>query len=379
MSTATDPAGHWRPTTVEVDIAAFLRNVDAVREMLPPGSRLIAVLKADGYGHGAVPLARACSKHHVAMIAVASMEEAMALHEAAVDIPILVLGPLGNDEIALAAEYEIVIGVTGPEMLEAVAGVAKRRRRPVRIHLKLDSGMGRMGLVESDLARAVEILAHAPFVQLDAIYSQYSTASDPGNPHTASQVTRFREMVDKLRGSGIEAPLEHMANSAATMRSLVDPGSFVRVGMALFGGESLDRGRSALEPVMRWTTRIARLKSLPTGSPVGFGATFVTGRESRIATLPVGYADGYPFRLSGNADVLVRGRRAPIVGRISMDLITVDVTGIDDVALEDDVVLVGRQGNQIITVEELAERAGTLSYEVLCSVGRRVPRTYVGG
>jgi len=379
MSTATDSAFHWRPTAVEVDIAAFLRNVDAVRAMLPTGSRLIAVLKADAYGHGAIPLARACSKHHVAMIAVSLLEEALALHEAAVDLPILVLGPLANDQIALAAEFEIVIGVTGPEMLETVAEVAKRRRRPVRIHLKLDSGMGRMGLVEVDLGRAVEILAHSPFVQLDAIYSHYSTAADPDHPHSARQATRFREMVERLRDAGIGAPLEHMANSAATVRSLVDPGSFVRAGMLLFGAEPLDRGRNALQPVMLWTTSIAAVKTPPPGSPIGYGATFVTARESRIATIPVGYADGYPFRLSGNADVLIRGRRAPIVGRVSMDLVTVDVTDVDDAALGDEVVLLGRQGNLVITVDELAERSGTLSYEVLCGAGYRVHRTYVGG
>lgn len=379
MFTAAESEIHSRPAKVEVDIAAFLRNVDTVRAMLPAGSRLIAVLKADGYGHGAVPLARACTKHHVAMIAVSLLEEAMALHEAAVDIPILLLGPLGRDELALAAEYELVIGVTGPEMLESVAEIATRRRRPLRIHLKLDSGMGRMGLIESDLPRAAEILAHAPFVQLDAIYSNHATAADPGHPHSARQVTRFREMIEKLRDAGVSAPLEHMANSAATVRGLVDPGSFVRVGMLLFGGEPLDGGTSALEPVMRWTTRIARLKTLPAGSSVGFGATFVTGRESRIATIPVGYADGYPFRLSGNADVLIRGRRAPVVGRVSMDLVTLDVTDIDGVALDDEVVLLGSQGDQRITVEELAERSGTIAYELLCSVGRRIPRTYLGG
>ena len=379
MSTAADLESHWRPTVVEVDIAAFMRNVDAVRAMLPPGSRLIAVLKADGYGHGAVPLARACSRHHVAMIAVSLLEEAMSLHEAAVDIPILVLGPLTPDQIELAAEYEMALGITGPDALEAVADVATRRRRPVRVHLKLDSGMGRMGLVEDDLARAAETLAHAPFVQLDALYSHFSTASDPHHPHTAQQMVRFGRMQEHLRDLGIHAPLDHMANSAATLRSIVTPGSFVRVGMLLFGGEPLDGERSGLEPVMRWTTRIARLKTLQSGSPVGYGATWITARESRIATIPVGYADGYPYLLSNNADVLVRGRRAPIVGRVSMDLVTVDVTDVDGVDLRDEVVLLGRQGDEIITAEELASRSGTVSYEILCGVGHRVPRTYVGG
>ncbi|MCM2316134.1 MAG: alanine racemase [Thermoanaerobaculia bacterium] len=379
MSTAPDPEIHWRPTVVEVDVAAFMRNVDTVRGMLPPGSRLIAVLKADGYGHGAVQLARACSRHHVAMIAVSLLEEAMKLHEAAVDIPILVLGPLTAHQIELAAEYEMVLGITGPEMLDAVAAVATRRRRPVRVHLKLDSGMGRMGLVESDLAEAATILTHAPFVQLDALYSHFSTASEPHSAHTSLQIERFRQMAERLRDLGVHAPLDHMANSAATLRAIVNPGDFVRVGMLLFGGEPIDGTRSGLEPVMRWTTRIARLKTMPPGSPIGYGATWTTPRDSCIATIPVGYADGYPYLLSNNADVLIRGRRAPIVGRVSMDLVTVDVTDIDGVALGDEVVLLGRQGDEIVTAEELAGRSGTISYEILCGVGHRVPRTYIGG
>jgi alanine racemase len=186
-------------------------------------------------------------------------------------------------------------------------------------------------------------------------------------------------MQERLRDLGIHAPLDHMANSAATLRSIVTPGSFVRVGMLLFGGEPLDGATSGLEPVMRWTTRIARLKTLQPGSPVGYGATWTTARASRIATIPVGYADGYPYLLSNNADVLVRGRRAPIVGRVSMDLVTVDVTDVEGVDLRDEVVLLGRQGDEIITAEELASRSGTISYEILCGVGHRVPRTYVGG
>jgi alanine racemase len=376
---AVEPRRLEPPTKVEIDIAAFLRNVEAARAMLPPGSRLIAVLKADGYGHGAVPLARACSRHHVAMIAVSRLEEAMALHEAAIDIPILVLGPMTDYQIELAVEYELVMGVTGPEMLRTVAELATRRQRPVRIHLELDSGMGRTGLVDADLDGTTEILAHAPYLQLDALYTQFSTASDPRHPHTAAQIEHYRRMVERLGAAGVRAPFDHLANSAATVRSLVDPGSFVRVGLLLFGGESLEQGRSALEPVMRWTTRIARLKALPPGSHVGFGATWTATNDTLVATIPVGYADGYPFRLSGNADVLVRGRRAPVVGRVSMDLATVDVTGIPGVELGDEVVLLGRQGDELITAEELAGRAGTLAYDILCAAGHRVPRTYVGG
>ena len=365
-------------TRVEIDVAAFLRNVDAVRGMLPAGSRLIAMLGANAYGHGAVALARACTRHHVAMVAVSRLDEALALHQAAVDTPILVLGPMTAEEIELAAEYEIVIGVTGPEMLEEVAAVAKRGRRPVRIHLELDSGTGRLGLVETELAAAAELLAHAPFVQLDAFYSGYSTSGDVSSAHASFQTARFRDMVERLRAVGVTAPLEHMADSAATARSMVDPGSFARVGLLLFGGEPLAQGSCALEPVMRWSTRILRLKSLPPGSPVGDGAAFLTTRESRIATIPVGHADGYPFRLSGNADVLVRGRRAPVVGRISMNLASIDVTDVEDASFHDEVVLLGRQGDETITADELARQAGTVAHEIFCGAGRRTPRAYTG-
>ncbi len=367
-----------RPTVVEVDVAAFQRNVDAARALLPSGSRLIAVLKADAYGHGSVPLARACSRHHVAMIAVSLLEEAMELHNAAIDIPILVLGPLTQAQIEMAAEFEFVIGITGPEMVDEVVRISTRMRRPVRVHLKLDSGMGRMGLVQGDLEAAAMELVHAPYVQLDAIYSHFATASDPDHTHGATQRARFDEMVEYLETKGVHAPLHHLANSAATVSSLVRPGDFVRVGMLLFGGEPLDKGSSRLEPIMKWATRIARLKSLPPDSPIGYGATFRTKRESRIATIPVGYADGYPLCLSNHADVLVCGRRAPLVGRVSMDLVTIDVTNIPDAELGSEVVLLGRQGDELITAEELAVHCGSIGYEIFCRVGVRVPRVYVG-
>jgi alanine racemase len=183
-------------------------------------------------------------------------------------------------------------------------------------------------------------------------------------------------MVETLRTLGVEAPLHHTANSAATMRGLIEPGGFVRVGIALYGGEAMDAGTTKLEPVMRWRTEIARLKTLPLGHAVGYGTTFWTPRETRLATLPVGYADGYDRLLSNNAEVLVRGRRAPIVGRVSMDLVTVDVTDVAGVAVGDEVVLLGAQGGDRITAEELAEKIGTISYEVFCNVSARVPRLY---
>ena len=362
-----------RPTWAAIDLRAFDRNVNAVAAKLPAGSRLIAVLKADGYGHGAVELARRCEKLPVAMIATALLEEAIELRRAGIELPLLVLGALSEEQVRIAADQAVVVGIPGPETLANAARVA--RDRTVRVHLKLDSGMGRMGVVEAELADAVALIRSVPKLEVEAIYSHFATADDEANPLTTEQRARFRTLVETLREAGLEAPLHHFANSAATMRGLVEPGDFVRVGLSLYGAEPLNQGHSRLEPVMRWRTEIARLKELPPGHAIGYGATFRTARPSRIATLPVGYADGYNRLLSNRGEVLVRGRRAPIVGRVSMDLVTIDVTDIPDAAVGAEVVLLGDE----IRAEELAAKLGTISYEVFCSVGARVPRVYLDG
>lgn len=399
-----------RPTWVEIDLAAFDRNVNAVAARLREGSRLVAVLKADAYGHGAVELARRCEELPVAMLAVALLEEALELRGAGITLPILVFGALSSGQVRNAAEHDVIVGIPGPETLANAAAVA--RERDVRVHLKLDSGMGRMGVVEGELAETVEIIKATPRLQVEAIYSHFATADDVDNPLTREQQARFRTLVATLAEAGLRAPLHHVANSAATMRGLVEPGDFARVGLSLYGAEPLDGEVSRLEPVMRWRTEIVRLKELPPGHAVGYGATFHTSRPSRIATLPVGYADGYNRLLSNRGEVIVRGTRAPIVGRVSMDLTTIDVTDLADVAVGDEVVLLGPAGPEArrvappegaagdatndvpqggatgaaargrgdgITAEELAAKLGTISYEVFCSVGARVPRVYLDG
>lgn len=355
MSGASDIRRTW----AEIDGGAFERNVDTVARMLPEGSRLVAVLKANAYGHGAVALAKRCRPERVAMIGVALLEEALELRRAGIELPLLVFGPLSKVQIVEALDHRIAFGVVGPEELAGACEVA--RDRDVAIHLKLDSGMGRMGVTESELPRVAEMIRATPRLRVDAIYTHFANADDAGDPFTETQMATFDRMRREL---GIDAPLHHLANSAATMRHLVRPGDLARCGIILV----------TLEPVMRWRTEIVRLKTLPPGHGVGYGTTFHTQRESRIATLPVGYADGYSRLLSNNADVLVRGQRAPVVGRVSMDLVTIDVTDVPGAAVGDEVVLLGRQGDEIITGDELARRTNTISYEVFCRVSARVPR-----
>jgi alanine racemase len=390
-----------RPTWAEVSLGTFRSNLDTIAHLLPERSRIIAVLKANAYGHGAVALARECNHDRVAMIAVALLEEALELRAAGIALPILILGPLTREQIAAATEQNIVTGIVGPEELACACDVA--RERDVVVHLKLDSGMGRMGIVESELPRAIELIRSAPRLRIDAIYTHYANAGDPLDSFTQTQTTNFQRMLATLRDAGVDAPLHHAANSAATMRGLVAPGDYVRTGIVLFGASPLDRdegaphpgasrlslspqagrgwpeqsegrvrGATRLEPVLRWRTEIARLKTLPPGHAIGYGTTFHTARESRIATLPVGYADGYSRLLSNNAEVFVRGKRAPVVGRVSMDLVTVDVTDIPEANIGDEVVLLGDE----ITVEEHAARTSTIAYEVFCRISARVPRIY---
>lgn len=376
MSTALDLAT-MRPTWADIDTDAFVRNCATVAKRLPADAKLIAVMKANAYGHGAVPLAKRLMPDGAAMIAVILLEEALEIRRAGVTLPILIMGPLEPQQIAIAVDEKMTIGVPGPEELDAVAKVA--RDRDVHIHLKLDSGMGRMGSTVDELPRVVEILRATPRIKLDAIYTHFANSGDADDPFTGEQTKNFDALVGKLRSAGITAPRLHRANSGATMRDLVRPGEYARVGITLYGGEALDRSQSRLEPVMRWRTEVMRLKSLPAGHAVGYGMTFHTSRPSRVATLPVGYADGYSRSLSNRGEVVVCGRRAPVIGRVSMDLVTIDVTDIPQVKLGDEVVLIGAQGSERITAEEIAAKIGTISYEVFCSVSARVPRVYRDG
>jgi alanine racemase len=362
-----------RPTYAEIDLGRFDNNVDVIARLLPEGARLVAVLKADGGGHGAVELARRLTADRVAMIALALLEEALELRRAGITLPLLVLGPLTKEQMGIALDNEIELGVVGPEELENVCAIAHERE--VHIHLKLDTGMGRMGVVASELSRVIEMIRATPRLRIDGIYTHFANADDAADPFTEMQIATYDRMLATLREHGIEAPLHHFANSAATLRRLVRPGDFARVGLALYGPSRIETAAGVIEPVLRWRTEIMRLKELPAGHAIGYGTTFHTTRPSRIATLPVGYADGYGRLLSNNADVLVRGRRAPVVGRVSMDLVTIDVTDIADAAAGDEVILLGDS----IDAEELAMKSQTISYEVFCRISARVPRVYRDG
>lgn len=368
-----------RPTWVEISLDAWRRNLRAVQARLPRGSALVPVLKADAYGHGAVRLSRIANEEGIRLIATALLEESLEIRHALPDQPLLVFGPLESSAVDLAIDRNIIMGITGPESLRIVHERVTAGGRIATVHLKLDSGMGRMGLIESDLPYAIEVLRDNPRVRLGGIYTHLATADEIDNPALQRQLERFERMLAILRAHGIEAPLTHSANSPATFRGIVREGDYARAGMLLLGGEVTEQRGSRLEPVLRWRTVIARLKQIAAGESVGYGLTWTASRPAWIATLPVGYADGYDRLLSNRADVLVRGQRAPVVGRVSMDLVTIDVTDVPGVSVGDEVVLLGKQGADEIPAEELARLTGTIAYEVFCMISSRVPRVWISG
>ncbi len=379
-----------RPTVADIDLEALRHNLAQVRRLA--GSReVIAIVKADAYGHGAVPVTRALAADGVTRFGVALVEEARALRDAGIRGEILILGGFTADQAAELVELGATAVLFHPEHAAALSAAASRAGRTVAVHAKIDTGMGRLGFSVGDAPRAVAALARLPALRLEGLMTHFADADLADPAYACEQVARFDRVVRELTAKGVTIPLRHAANSAALMAA--DPGSggaigrtgdagplydAVRPGIMLYGcrpGPAVGP-RIELRPVCSLTTQILLLRRVPAGTPISYGRTFVAGRDSVIAVLPIGYADGYPRALSNVGMMLVRGQRVPVAGRVCMDLTMLDVTDVPGVAEGDEVVIIGSQGAASITADEVAAGAGTIAYEVLCGIGPRVPRRY---
>jgi alanine racemase len=371
-----------RPTRAEIDLSALVCNVRTLRAAAP-GCGLLAMVKADAYGHGAQLVARVLEAEGVELLGVALIEEGLALREVGVRSEILVLGGAYSGGWDALVEARLCPAVFREDHLEAFAAAARRHGVEPRAHLKVDTGMARLGAMPQEVP-ALLVRARALGVALDGVLSHFANADLADAATTREQLERFKTVLRQVDGAGFRPRWRHLANSAALVAlPTARDGkllNLVRPGVALYGLSSAPwiTPERPLEPVLSWKTAIVHLKEVPTGTAVSYGGTWTAQRPTRIATLPVGYADGYARRLSNRAQVLVRGQRAPVVGRVCMDLCMVDVTDVPDASLEDEVVLLGRQGAEDIGATELAGWAETISYEVLCAVGARVPRVAVG-
>ncbi|MBM3471800.1 MAG: alanine racemase [Armatimonadetes bacterium] len=363
---------------VEVDLGAIQRNLATLREISGPVTQIAPVVKANAYGHGQVEVARAVhGQPGVWGLAVARGEEALALRAEGIAGRILTLGPPPASEAASLARDGITVGLGSEGDLRSVAAQLANSDLTIDVHLKINTGMCRMGVEVGEVAGLAEQMHRGP-VRLTGVYSHFATAESADLPFAREQLANFRRALAALPH---EALVRHTANSAGLVRLPEARFDLVRPGAILYGVNPgmPEAEMPAVEPALRLVSRIAEVKTLPPGCTVGYGRRYRVERDSTIALVPVGYGDGYPPALSGVGDVLIGGRRARVVGAVNMDSITVDVTGLPGVRPGDEVVLIGRQGDERVSVEELAQRAGTIPHEIPTRLGPRLPRIYHGG
>lgn len=367
------------PVWAEVDLSALSHNLREVRRLV--GRRkIMAVVKANAYGHGMIPVARALLAAGADWLGVARGTEALELRSRGITAPVLVLGYVDPGESPALASAGIHLTVYDRRTAEALAGVAQREGKTLRVHLKVDTGMGRLGMPH-DASGVQDALAVANLtgIKVEGLFTHFACADDPDEGSVRLQVERFLQFARQLEKEGLRITCKHAANSAAVMRLPESHLDMVRPGIMLYGlhPSPFTSGYADLHPVMSFKARVAQVKSVGAGFPVSYGWTHRTSGPAVLATVAVGYADGYSRLLSGRGEVLIRGKRVPLVGRVCMNLLIVDVTGVESVATGDEVVLFGRQGEVFLPVEEIAEKVGTINYEVVCAVGAGVPRVYL--
>ena len=366
-------------TRVKIDLDAIASNMDAIREKA--GVPVMAVVKADAYGHGAVQVARLL-QDKCAFFCVSSILEAMELRQAGLSTPILILGHTPADAFPTAIREGIRPTIYRMEDALALSKAAQFLELPARFHFAVDTGMSRIGFqVNEEDADICARIASLPGLFAEGLFSHFATADCADLSRAEQQAERFAEFDGMLRRRGVKVPIRHLNNSAGLM-NFATPYEMVRSGIITYGmypSDEVDPGRLALRPALQWLSRVTHVKTLPAGREISYGGTYVTKADTVVATIPVGYADGYRRNLSGKFYVLIHGQKAPILGRICMDQMMVDVTAIPGVQVGDRVTLVGTAGEEAITMEQISAQADSFNYEFVCGISRRVPRLYVQG
>lgn len=373
-------SGH-RPTFVEIDLDALIYNFHQVQNRVGAGCGVLAMVKADAYGHGACRVALALERAGAAMFGVALVEEGAVLREEGVSRPILVLGGLYRGQEQEAIELGLTPVVFDLDMARRLNRAALEAGVDAPYHFKVDTGMARVGVLPEDVPAALEELAQLQGLRMVGFISHLALADEPDHPLTGEQVAQFRSLLAQVRQAGFDPQHIHLSNSAAIFTRDLPECNLVRPGVVLYGGlpSGYFSGKLDLRPVMHFRSRVAQLKQVQPGCGVSYGHRFVATRPTLLATVPVGYADGYNRLLSCRGEVLVRGQRAPVTGTVCMDWIMVDVTDVPGVEVGDQVTLFGVDGGTFLGADELASKIGTINYEVFCLVGKRVPRVFHGG
>lgn len=365
----------------EIDIDAITHNYRQIKKSIPSYTEIMAVVKADAYGHGAIKIAQTLQEEGVDYLAVAIAAEGAQLREEGIKIPILVLGYTPASSVGILIKNDLTQTIFSYEMAKYISYEASKLGKKIKIHIKIDTGMGRIGFLPhpTSIEEIIEI-NKLPNIELEGIYTHFSSADEEDQTYTKKQNSIFNGFLKELGEVGIDAPIIHAANSAAIIMHKYTHANMVRLGISLYGHYPSEVAKSyaiGLLPSMSLKSQIVHVKKVPKGEKIGYNRKHTTDQTTKIATIPIGYADGYSRGLSNKGRVLIRGEYAPIVGNICMDQFMVDVTHINYVAVGDEVVLFGKQNSKEITVEEIADILNTISYEVICMIGKRIPRKYV--
>lgn len=369
-----------RPTWAGIDLDALASNFHSVQAHLKHDVKVMAVVKADAYGHGAIECAGRLEKEGADWFGVALPEEGIELRQAGITKPVLCLGGFWQGQQSACVKHDLATVVYRLDMVEALDGAAHDAGVKAEVHVKIDTGMGRLGIRPGDARDFCESLRRFKHIRVEGLMTHFASADDPARDNcTAAQLKLYQESLEAFVARGFNITHRHMANSAATFGHPEAHGNMVRPGGALYGLRDTlapDVDSSSLRPVMSLHSRITLLKWVDTGEHVGYGCTFAATRKTLVATVPIGYEDGYPRALSNRGQVIVRGTLAPVIGRVSMDLLLVDVTDVLGVELNGVVTLLGREGEASIAAENIASLTDTISYEITCGISNRVPRDY---
>lgn len=371
----------FRSCWAEIDLNAIEHNITAIKSLLDSKTKLTAVIKADAYGHGSIQIAHSAVNSGADILAVSALDEALELRQAQILAPIFILGYSEPSYAPYIVAYDISQTIYNYDMAKALSDAAVKQNKLAHIHIKIDTGMGRIGFLpnEESYDEIVKILS-LPNLHFEGLFTHFSCADEKDINYTKKQFEFFMQTVNNLKNLGFEPDYIHSANSAATLRFPDYHLDLVRAGIILYGifpsTESMQT-KIKLRPAMSVKTKVSNIKHLKKGESISYGRNYITTKKMKIATISIGYADGYPRKLSNQAKVLIKEQYAPVVGNICMDQCMVDVTEIDDIAIGDEVVVFGRQGEKEIGVDEIACYLETISYEVLCDIGRRIPRIYV--
>lgn len=373
-----------RPTSAIVDLDALSYNLASILEFIGADVACMAVVKANAYGHGSVECAKRLEADGVSWFAVATLEEGIELRDAGIKRPILILGGLWPGQESYALTFDLTPAVFRIDQAESLNNVAAAEGRTAKIHVKIDTGMGRIGFRFDDVPAVSEHLARLSHLEVEGLMTHFAVADKLAETDfTELQMTRFSQAVEIFRSKGIDPKYVDMANSPGAIAYPESRSNLVRLGGILYGlgGDVLPAGIDTpeLRPVMAVRSKIALIKKVPAGESIGYGKTFTADRDSVIATIPIGYHDGYSRSLSNKGQVIINGEFAPVVGRVSMDWTTVDVTDIHNASIGDPVTVIGSDGGKSINAEDIAQATDTISYEVTCGISYRVPRTYTSG